>query len=269
MSAVPTDRTYPLTRIVAALLVPALLLVFVNLYFYPDLSGERFAWEIKPNMSNLYIGAGYLGGAFLLFWVAIGQPWHRVQHGFLPITAFAGSMLVATLLHWDRFDPGHLPFQIWLALYILSPFLIPYLWIHNRGEDSGVPERGDRSVPIVARAGMLIAGAGFGVLSLLGLFAPDLLARIWVWELSPLTARVIAGWFALLAVGGWVISRDSRWSVWRIGIGAIFLWHLLVVVGAFRNVEDFGEVGLFNWYIAVVWLALAGMGSLFVLMESR
>lgn len=256
-----------MTRLVAALVVPVLVLAFVILYFNPNLSGERFAWEIKPNMSNLYIGSGYLGGAILLLWVALGQPWHRVRHGFLPITAFAGSMLVATLLHWDRFDLDHFPFQIWLALYVITPFLIPYIWWQNRGEDSGAPEPGDKFVPTVARAGMLIAGTGFGVLSLIGFFAPDLLARIWVWQLSPLTARVMAGWFALLAVGGFVIGREIRWSAWRIGIGAIFMWHLLVVIGAFWNVEDFGEAGLFNWYIVVVWLALANMAGLFLSME--
>jgi hypothetical protein len=269
MPVTPSDRTYPLTRAVAALVVPVLLLAFVILYLNPDSSGERFAWAIRPHMSNLYIGAGYLGGGLLLFWVAVGRPWHRVQHGFLPITAFAGSMLVATLLHWDRFDVHHFPFQLWLGLYVITPFLIPYLWLRNRREDPRTPEVGDKTVPLLARAGMLVGGTGFGALSLVGFFAPALLARLWVWDLSPLTARVMAGWFALLAVGGWAIGRETRWSAWRIGVGAISLWHLLVVVGAFWNVEDFGDAGLFNWYLVVIWTALAGVAVLTYLMERR
>ena len=269
MPDVPSDRTYPLTRLVGGLVVPVLLLAFVILYLNPDSSGERFAWEIKPHMSNLYIGAGYLGGAFLLFWVAWGRPWHRVQHGFLPITAFAGSMLIATVVHWDRFDLHHFPFQLWLALYVVTPFLIPALWLRNRGEDAGRPEPDDKTVPLIARAGMLIGGAGFGALSLIGFFAPEILIRVWVWQLSPLTARVMAGWFALLAVGGLVIGRETRWSAWRIGVGAISVWHVLVVVGAFWNVEDFGEAGLFNWYLVVIWLALAGVAGLWFVMERR
>lgn len=82
-------------------------------------------------------------------------------------------------------------------------------------------------------------------------FAPDVLTRLWVWQLSPLTARGFAGWFALLAVGGLVIGREIRSSAWKIGLGAIWLWHLLVVLGAFWNVEDFGETGLFNWYLVL------------------
>jgi hypothetical protein len=147
--------------------------------------------------------------------------------------------------------------------------LIPYLWLRNRREDPGTPEVGDKTVPLVARAGMLVGGTGFGALSLIGFFAPEALARLWVWDLSPLTARVMAGWFALLAVAGWAVGRESRWSAWRIGVGAISLWHLLVVVGAFWNVEDFGEAGLFNWYLVLIWAALAGIAVLTYLMERR
>jgi hypothetical protein len=127
--------------------------------------------------------------------------------------------------------------------------LIPYLWLRNRREDSGTPEVGDKTVPLVARAGMLVGGSGFGILSLIGFFAPEALARLWVWDLSPLTARVMAGWFALLAVGGWAIGRDTRWSAWRIGLGAISLWHLLVVVGALWNIEDSATPG----YSTGIW----------------
>jgi hypothetical protein len=267
MSAAPSDRTYPLTRLVAALVVPVLLLAFVILYLNPDSSAERFAWQIKPHMTDLYMGAGYLGGALLLFWVAVGAPWHRVQHGFLPITAFAASMLLATVLHWSRFDLDHFPFQLWLVLYVITPFLIPYIWWRNRGEDPVIPEPGDRTVPLTARVGMLVAGAGFGVLSVIGFVAPDLLGRLWVWELSQLTARVMAGWFALLAVGGYLLGREIRWSASKIGMGAISLWHLLVAIGAFWNVEDFGETGLVNWYLIVVWLALAAIAGLYLVME--
>jgi len=178
-------------------------------------------------------------------------------------------MLIATLLHWSRFDPDHFPFQLWLVLYVITPFLIPYIWWRNRGEDPMIPEPGDRTVPLAARAGMLVAGAGFGLLSVIGFLAPDLLTRLWVWQLSPLTARVMAGWFALLAVGGFVIGREIRWSAWKIGVGAISLWHLLVAIGAFWNVDDFGEAGLLNWYLVVVWLALAGMAGLYLVMERK
>ncbi|HUF37523.1 MAG TPA: hypothetical protein VMN57_03280 [Anaerolineales bacterium] len=267
MNTTPSNRTYPLTRLVAAVVVPLLLLAFIILYLFPDQSGERFAWAVTPHMTALYIGAGYLGGAVQLAAVALGRPWHRVSHGFLPITTFTVFMLVATILHWDRFDLGHFPFQIWLIVYVITPFLIPYLWLRNRKQDPGSPEPGDRIVPLPARAAMIFSGAVFGVFAFVGFFFPDALIRLWVWPLTPLTARVFAGWFALLTVAGLSIGRERRWSAWKIGLASIFVWHLLVAVGAFWNVADFGENGLANWFLILVWVALMGMAGLYLWLE--
>ena len=112
----PNNRIYPITRIVAGTVVPVLALAFLILYFFPDTSGERFAWAIKPHMMALYIGAGYIGGAYLFLRVLLGGPWQRVTHGFLPVTTFTISMLLLTFLHWDRFDIRHFPFQLWRSI---------------------------------------------------------------------------------------------------------------------------------------------------------
>ncbi len=59
------DLILPLTRIVAIVVIPFLWLAFLILFFFPDQTGERFAWQITPHMTSLYIGAGYLGGSWL------------------------------------------------------------------------------------------------------------------------------------------------------------------------------------------------------------
>ncbi|GAB4498125.1 MAG: hypothetical protein OHK003_09150 [Anaerolineales bacterium] len=40
------DRVLPLTRIVAVIAIPFLWLAFLILFFFPDQTGERFAWLI-------------------------------------------------------------------------------------------------------------------------------------------------------------------------------------------------------------------------------
>ena len=265
----PTNRTYPLTRTVSAVVFPVLLLAFLILYFFPEDSGERFAWLIRPNMSAVFIGAGYLGGGLLLLQAALGKPWSRVQHGYPLITVFTTSMMIATILHWDRFDIRHFPFQLWLGLYIVSPFLIAYVWLKNRNEDPGTPEPGDRVVPAAARMSLQVVGVALGTFSVLGWFFPQTLADLWPWTLSPLTARVFAGWFALMSAGGFVIGREPRWSAWKYGVISIFVWHLLIALGGLWNTADFGEAGYFNWYIVLVWAGLAGMAALYVRMSAK
>lgn len=262
------DRISAFTRIVAAVVVPFLVLAFLILYFFPQSSGQRFAWSIQPSMTAMFMGAGYLGGAWLFTNAIFGRHWHRVASGFLPVTTFAGAMLIATILHWDKFDLHHFPFILWLSLYTVTPVLVPLVWLRNRGVDSGAPEADDVMVPAIARSSMLVLGALLLAFAVGGFASPSWLTSIWQWKLSPLTARVMSGWFALLGVGGIVISRDIRWSAWKIGLQSIGVWQLLVVIAAFIRFTDF-PVGLGNWYLASVILVLVGMVALYFAMERK
>ena len=149
MNAQKNDNISPLTRMIAAMIVPILLLSFYILYLHPETSGERFAWEIKPAMMAIFMGAGSMTGAYFFLKIVISGPWHRVATAFPAITAFTTSMLLTTIIHWERFDIRHLPFQAWLILYIISPFLLSGLWIYNRQADPMMPQSGDIIVPNV------------------------------------------------------------------------------------------------------------------------
>ena len=262
------DKIRPFTRIVAAIVVPFLILAFLILYFFPQLSGERFAWAIQPPMTAMFMGAGYIGGAWLFINAIFGRRWHRVAPGFLPVTTFASAMLLATMLHWDVFDPGHFPFILWMALYVVTPFLVPLVWLLNRSADPETPEEGDVTVPRIARWSLLGLGVVLLAFALGGFVLPSWLIGLWPWTLSPLTARIISGWLGLLGVGGIVISTDTRWSAWKVGLQSIGIWHLLVVVAAFIRAADFPN-GLANWYLVSVLVALAGIVALYLMMERQ
>lgn len=239
------DRILPQTRLVLILVVPFLLLAFLILYIFPDSSGERFAWAIKPHMTALFIGSGYLSGAYMFVFAIFGKRWHRVKAAFPPVTTFTIAMLLATIIHWDRFDLNHFPFQLWLVLYILTPFIVPWLWIKNRVTDLGNPETDDLTVPAFAKWSFMAFGViGIGM-AVFMFVSPGSMIPIWPWTLSPLTARVLGGWFGLLGVGGIYASQDSRWSAWRVPLQSITLWGILILVGAFMNPQDFTD-GLLN-----------------------
>lgn len=262
------DRILPIIKIIAAIVVPFLVLAFIILYFFPDTSGERFAWAINPPVMAMYMGAGYIGGSWLFLNLIFGKHWHRVAPGFFPVTSFTTVMLLTTILHWDRFDSSHFPFQLWLGLYVITPFLVPWMWLHNRKADSGLPESNDLVVPSVPRWALRALGIVILLFALAGFLFPNWLTQIWVWNLKPLTARVLSGWFSLLGVGGLVISLESRWSSWRVGLEAIGIWHILVVIAAFTRPSDFTG-GVWNWYIISVMFALAGMLALYLQLNIR
>ena len=249
-TAIPVqdDRILLQTRLVLIVVVPFLLLAFLILYIFPDLSGEHFAWAIKPHMTALFIGSGYLGGAYMFAFAIFGKRWHRIKAAFPPVTTFTVAMLLATFLHWDRFDINHFPFQIWLVLYAITPIIVPYLWFKNRVTDPGTPEPDDLTVPALAKWAFMASGVLGIAMSIFMFVSPQAMISIWPWALTPLTARILGGWFGLLGVGGLYASQDSRWSAWRMPMQSITFWGILILIGAFINPQDFTN-GLWNPFI--------------------
>jgi len=262
------DRILPITRIVAIIVIPFLWLAFLILFFFPDTTGERFAWLIKPHLTSLYIGAGYLGGSWLFIQAVFNKHWHRIKGGFLPITTFTWFMLIATILHWDRFSHGTLSFTLWLVLYAITPFLVPVIWILNRKADSGQPEESDLLIPTaILWAPRLIAFTGL-VSAALGIFHPDTLISIWPWALTPLTARIMSGWIALLGMGGLTMSTDRRWSAWKVPLQSILIWHLFVLAAFGLKSGDF-TISIINWFTLSIGAMVFAILAYYFYMENK
>ncbi|MBK9781767.1 MAG: hypothetical protein IPP55_17235 [Anaerolineales bacterium] len=262
------DAVLPITRAIAGVVVLFLVTAFVILFFLPDRTGSLFAWAIKPHMSSMYFGAAYLGGAWILAKTAIGKRWHRVQAVFPAVTVFTIAMLIATLLHWERFSLGTIPFIAWLILYIVSPFLIPALWVYNRRTDSYEPEESDVTVPDSARRVTRLIGTLVLILVTSGFLFPSLIIPIWPWELTPLTARVLCGWLSVIGTGAVMISLDPRWTGWRAILEGIFIAYCLIFLAAFMNPADF-KTGIFNWYTMLMAAMLIEIFVFYGIMESR
>ena len=154
-------------------------------------------------------------------------------------------MLIATLIHFDRFNHGHAPFLGafafwgWTIVYIISPLAVFAIWWSNRATDPREPVPGD---PVLSHTTLLAARAvGLGALIAAAIFfiSPSTAINIWPWKLTPLTARVIASFTAQVGVGAMVLSFDRRWSGWRLIIQTFFVATGFLLVGAARAWDDF------------------------------
>lgn len=246
-----TDRnnTLPLTKLVAFFIIPFLVAAFVILYLDGENTARQFAWDIPSRLTTSFMGAGYLGGAYFFLRVGLGRQWHRVAAGFLPVATYTLFMLLATLLHWDTFDPNHWPFLVWLVLYIVTPVLIPLIWWRNQRASPYTIEADEHDVPETIRRGMMAAGLIILLSAVLLFVFPTIAINIWPWTLSPLTARVMAGWQALLGVGAMMIARDPRWTAWGTALQSILLWQLLVLLALFLHRAEFGAQSMVNWFV--------------------
>ena len=250
MGTTTDDRILPFTRIISGSVILVLLLAFLALYIYPDHTDIDFAWTILPRTSAILIGAGYTAGAYFFARLIMEKKWHRVQAGFLPITAFTICMLAATLLHWSRFHQGTLNFYLWTIIYILTPFLVPFVWWRNQATESPDLEENDVRFSSFVRWGLGII-AVVGVLAFLVVFVrPSILISLAPWKLTELTARIFAGWSILTFSTVLSIARDGRWSATRILMESAMVGVVLTLLGLPRMWNDFDQTNFMTYAFA-------------------
>jgi hypothetical protein len=256
------DRLLAPTRWTAAAIVPVLLAAAVILYLFPSRTEELWAWTVSPTMTAMTMGGGYLAGAWFFYRVVTTGRWHPVAAGFLGTTVFTTLLLLATLLHWDRFNHDHVSFWAWLALYVATPVLLPWLWARNRATDPGVADAG-RVVPRPLRWAVGAAGAAQLAFAAFMFVRPTVVAEHWPWALTPLTARTLSAFVAFPAVTWVWFLFDERWSSFRIPLETATLGIGLVAVAAVRARDELDGSHPQLWlYLAALVVTLAWVVAL-------
>jgi hypothetical protein len=250
------DRVFPETRALGAVIVPFLVVAFGLLYLFPEDTRHWFAWDVQPTITPLIMGAGYIAGAYFFVRVARETRWHRIQVGFLPVTAFTLFMAIGTFNHLDRFDTQHAAFWIWVGLYVTTPVLVPLAWWCNRATDPKTPEPGEPPVSRFVRRALLTAGGLESAVALVLLLSPATMIEHWPWTLTPLTAQTLGGWFALPGVTAIMMGLDGRWSAIRITLESQLIGLGLILVGTARA---WGDVDTANALAYVFVVSIAGL----------
>lgn len=263
-----SDKVLLSTRVLAAAIVPFLLLAFMVLVPWPTDTKRLFAWEIKPAMSPMVLGSVYLGGAYFFLRVVLASRWHTVAGGFVPVAAFATLMSVTTILHWDRFLHRNVAFWLWVALYVTTPLLVFAAFVRNQREfDAGADSSG--RIGATAAGAFVLGGAASIAMCLFLYLFPSRGAAVWPWHLTPLTARMLSAIFALGAagVGAW---WERRWSAIRILLQvAVFMLLLIMIAGA-RAHSEFATSNALTWLFLVGFtLTTSALVGLYIRMESR
>lgn len=262
------DQILPITRWVGILLAPALLVASVILFIFPERTTQLFAWTIRPDMTPIVMGAGYGTGTYFFYRVARGKNWHKVALVFPGIAVFTWFMAAATALHWENFNHSHVTFVIWTFLYAIAPLLVPTIWYLNQRTVHQNPNQADRFLPNIVKWLAGISGTLMLLMAVVLFFVPDILITSWAWEVSPLTARILLGWFALFGAVNLAVVVDSRWSATRLLVQTKLLGFGLILLGVIRAWHDFDTTNPVTWgFIGGFVLYLIAIGGVYCYME--
>jgi hypothetical protein len=229
------------------------------LYFFPDDTGSYFAWKIGNPLTPNFMGANYLAGAGAV-WAALINRWSVARVIMPAIIVFGVSQLLATLLHLDILKWSHPTAWAWLVVYIVSP--IGAIWVfvaeERRYNRSEIP-RG-RAIPHAARIVLLGFAAASAAVGLALFIAPTDVGAHWPWSLTPLTGRVIGGWYLSGAMLQWTLSRTRDVETARVGLLATIAVTALQLLGALLNHDHFDGP---SWSVAVylAYSALLGLAA--------
>jgi len=194
----------------------------------PADTARHFAWPIKPEVTAALLGGYYLASAWVFVLAFFARRWENVRVFIIATILFSSTELIATVVHWDRFTVGSLPFNVWFISYVLPPplFIAFYLWHQRRAVP--IPFATDEPLPRGLRRAMRVLGGALALLGLAALFEPDVVFPLMAWKFTPLTARALSGW--ILALGTMMLSAAHENDRTRARIISPFLVLLLPAV---------------------------------------
>ncbi|HKU39945.1 MAG TPA: hypothetical protein VJR89_17415 [Polyangiales bacterium] len=198
------------------------------LYLLPGYAESGYAWAIKPSINAAFMGAGYLAGLLAaVLGIYHARRWRSVRALLWPFLGLGVVMTLATVLHQDRFRWGYSLTWLWTLVYIGIPPAAFALW-QREERTPRAPAEEDSGVDSM-RALATGLGSALLLLSALLFFAPKLAASFWPWQITPLIARVFAGWHLLM--GGiliWVARGARRFHELPIPFSTVGSWSLLL-----------------------------------------
>jgi hypothetical protein len=250
------------TRVGVWVLLVLALANGVFLYFLPGRSDTDYAWAIKPAVNGAFIGAGFLAGTLATGLVLFAATrWRSLQTLPPALWVLATTLLIATLIHTDRFKWDYAPTWAWLVVYAGVPFALPVLVFRQLAVAEPEPPadpglRIVRVLSVVLGAVLVIGAAALFV-------APVDVGERWPWALTPLLGRAVAAWYAM--VGTMLLScalQMRRATEAVIPYGTLAAWCVLLLLLPLLNPDDVetGSGELVAWLVLMfALLALAGL----------
>ncbi len=260
----PADRVAPVRKplirelqlLYGAAALLALGAAFMT-FVLTEHTADYWSWAIAPPISAAFLGGCYCAAVALLAPLSRAQTWAEGQLAAPPVFAISVLLLATTVLHWDRFDQGHIVFWFWFAAYVLVPPVLLVL-VDRQLKVPGQMLGNGHPLPAWARAGLALQTVILLGVGALMFIAPGTAADFWPWQLSDLTSRALGSFIFGFGVNAFVALRVNDLGLSRIpGFAyAVLGAAQLIAVARYSGEFDFGAAGVL--YVGLIVAALLG-----------
>jgi hypothetical protein len=253
----------PVLSLGLAVLTVALVVVGLPLVVAPARTDRYFSWTIDVPLTAAFLGACYWTAALFTLLSARERRWPHVR-AVMPGILVAGTLiLVATLMHVERFAMDTARGWVWVILYAGLPPGVLLLLALQRGAPGADPpvrrpiERWAIVLLALTAAALLATGAALFAL-------PRTAGEWWLWPLTELTARMVGAWLAAIGVTLVAVLLERDWTRVRVAmvyLAALAAAHLATLVrfpGAVQW-EDVAAWAYVALYATLLLLAVHGM----------
>ena len=263
-------------------MIQCFLAAFFVLWFLilPE-KGQYFAWPVVPEMTALFLGAGFILRSYFGYHLWRDKYWYTVRWSLIGDYAFLAVLFVTTWWHIEEMNwrlegvsSGLRIFSlvivhVWVLAYTLEPLTVFLLHPRDPEAEAPVPAKYAEGLLLPSLRSALVAMFYIGAsLWALFFFSPVFANTRWPWALNPFDARIMSAWFAGGAVWSITMYFMKDWAEVKIGVRAIllFLIGLLITwgIGLFRyplnHTEIAAKQGLvygLGLVVMLAWLSFA------------
>lgn len=259
----------PLTPAMRGMLWVGGFLVFlagIQLYFLTEHTETWFSWTIDSPLTASFIGAFYWTSVALASLSARQQTWAHARVGLPGVQVFVVLMLVATLMHLDKFhfdssdSIARGAAWLWLAVYALEPPVLFAIYMHQLRVPGTDPPR---IAPTPSWfLGLITLQATVVLVAGVALFvAPDDAGSWWPWALTPLTARAITAWLIGLGLVTLSSVREKDFARLRPAMASYTVLGTLqfVALARYPDEVDWGAVRMWIYIAFLVSVLFVGV----------
>jgi mannose/fructose/N-acetylgalactosamine-specific phosphotransferase system component IIC len=250
------------------MLLLASVLVFiigVPLVLLTTQTESYFAWTIGSALTAAFLGGAYWSSGVLEFMAAREKEWAQARIAVPAVLLFTVLTLIVTLIHIENFHfdaPARHTVAgtwAWLVVYAVVPLIMGWLLLSQRTLTGDDPVRTTllptwtRGVLVVQAVLMLPVGVAL-------LLSPLLTARIWPWELTPLTGRAIGAWLVSIGVIVAHAVYENDWGRLRSFAVSYTLLAVMQVLALLRFGSEIDWTAPAGWIYMFFLLSIGVVG---------